>query len=259
MLSKLWKKLTRSGSRKRGSRGSLLGVLRQAKTLGFAPQTIVDVGAAYGQFALGCKPLFPGSKYVLIEPLEEYARALEEVVATLPAAELVRAAAAAKRGEITINVHRDLVGSSLYLEHEDSSVNGVPRTVPTVALDDLAREKQWRPPYLLKVDVQGAELEVLAGARETLRATEYVLLEVSFFEFFANGPLFHDVVAFMKSHGFVAYDVFGFQYRPLDNALSQADIAFVREGGSFRQHHYYATRNQREQQDRALASRGRTR
>jgi hypothetical protein len=63
----------------------------------------------------------------------------------------------------------------------------------------------------------------------------------------------------MKSHGFVAYDVFGFQYRPLDNALSQADIAFVREGGSFRQHHYYATRNQREQQDRALASRGRTR
>jgi hypothetical protein len=107
--------------------------------------------------------------------------------------------------------------------------------------------------------VQGAELDVLAGASEMLKATEYVLLEVSFFQFFENGPQLHDVVAFMKSRGFVAYDVFGFQYRPLDNALSQADLAFVRERGSFRQHHYYATRSQREQQDRALAAQGKTR
>jgi hypothetical protein len=93
---------------------------------------------------------------------------------------------------------------------------------------------------------------VLAGATETLRAAEYVVLEVSFFEFFRGGPLFHDVLAFMQARGFVAYDIFGFQYRPLDGALSQADVAFVRERGAFRQHHFYATREQREAQDRSL-------
>jgi len=194
-----------------------------------------------------------------MEPLEEYAPFLEAVAASLPATEYVRAAAASRQGEITINVHRDLVGSSVYVEQEDSSVNGVPRTVPTVTIDGLIRERGWPKPYLLKIDVQGGELDVLAGAKEALSDTELVLLEVSFFQFFKDGPQFHDVIAFMKSQGFVAYDIYGLQYRPLDNALSQADLAFVREQGPFREHHHYATRSQREQQDRALESRRRNR
>lgn len=229
-------------------------MLEQARTLGFAPQTVIDVGAAYGQFAQQCASVFPDAHYVLIEPLEEYAGSLETATRSIRTVEHVRAAAASQRGTITINVHRDLVGSSRYLEQEDSAVNGIPRTVPTVALDDVIREKKCAPPYLVKVDVQGAELDVLSGARETLRAAELVLLEVSFFEFFKGGPQFHDVVAHMKAQGFVAYDLYGLSYRPLDGALSQADLAFVRESGAFRKHHHYATRAQREQQDRALGS-----
>jgi len=250
------KRIARRGSqgRRRGFRTSLAGVLQQAKNLGLSPKTIIDVGAAYGQFALRCRSIFPDAKYVLVEPLEEYATSLEAIVATMPTAEYVRAAAASQEGELTINVHRDLVGSSLYLEQEDSSVNGVPRTVPTITIDSLIQKKKWDAPYLIKVDVQGAELDVLSGAKETLRHSEYVLLEVSFFGFFRDGPQFHDVIAFMKSEGFVAYDIYGLQYRPLDGALSQADLAFVRERGPFREHHYYATRGQREQQDRALDS-----
>jgi FkbM family methyltransferase len=258
MFSRLWKKVAGKPfgyrGRRRASRGSLAGVLQHAKNQGLAPKTIIDIGAAYGQFALRCRSVFPDAKYVLIEPLEEYAPFLEEVVATIPTAEYVRAAAASQQGQITINVHRDLVGSSLYLEQEDSSVNGVPRTVPTVTIDGLIHERKWHPPFLIKVDVQGAELDVLAGAKEALRSSEYVLLEVSFFEFFKDGPQFHDVIAFMKSQGFVTYDIYGLQHRPLDNALSQADLAFVRERGSFRERHYYATQEQREQQDRSLKS-----
>jgi ribosomal protein RSM22 (predicted rRNA methylase) len=126
MFSRLWKKVAGKPfgyrGRRRASRGSLAGVLQNAKNLGLAPKTIIDVGAAYGQFALRCRSVFPDAKYVLVEPLEEYAPFLEEVVATIPTAEYVRAAAASQQGQLTINVHRDLVGSSLYLEQEDSSV-----------------------------------------------------------------------------------------------------------------------------------------
>ena len=53
-----------------------------------------------------------------------------------------------------------------------------------------------------------------------------------------------DVVAYMKNLGFVVYDIFGEDYRPLDGALGQIDIAFVKENGIFRTDHAYATAEQ---------------
>jgi hypothetical protein len=114
-----------------------------------------------------------------------------------------------------------------------------------ITVDQLCAERNLAGPYLLKVDVQGAELQVLAGARRTLEQTEAVLLELSFFGFYLGSPQFCDVIAEMKERGFVAYDVYGFLYRPLDNALSQMDVAFVREDGLFRKSHAYATAEQR--------------
>lgn len=253
MFDRIARKLFRS--RRRGRRTRLDGVLGQIREQGFLPQTVIDVGAAYGDFAVNCCEHFPAARYVVIEALQEYSQALKELASGQPNMLFVSAAAAAADGEITINVHDDLVGSSLYLEQEDSSVNGVPRSVKSVALDTLRQQHALEPPYLLKIDVQGAELDVLAGAQRLLQGADYILLEVSLFEFFAGGPQFHEVIAWMHQHGFAAYDISGLQYRPLDGALSQVDISFVRNDGRFREHHYYATREQREAQDRSLERR----
>ena len=61
------------------------------------------------------------------------------------------------------------------------------------------------------------------------------------FEFMQNSPQFHDVIFYMKQRGFVAFDIIPGWNRPLDNALGQVDIIFVKENGSFRQDHVYAT------------------
>ena len=96
-------------------------------------------------------------------------------------------------------MHEDLVGSSLYRESEEGTgVNGVPLEVPAVTLDRLVEQTQAQPPFLIKVDVQGAELDVLAGAQTTLRHAELILLEVSFFQFFEGAPLFCEVLAHMS-------------------------------------------------------------
>jgi Methyltransferase FkbM domain len=98
-----------------------------------------------------------------------------------------------------------------------------------VTVDEVCAEKNLNGPYLIKVDVQGAELQVLAGATRTLREAEAVILEVTLFGTIISGPQFSDVVAFMKQCRFVAYDFCGFLYRPFDKALSQVDLVFVRE------------------------------
>ncbi len=113
-----------------------------------------------------------------------------------------------------------------------------------VRLDDIANERELVGPFVVKVDVEGAELEVLPGALEVLRATEPVLLEGSLFEFIPGAPQFHEVVSWMHDHGFVVADLYDARNRLLDGALARMDVAFVQERGRCRQSHAYGTGDQ---------------
>jgi hypothetical protein len=97
---------------------------------------------------------------------------------------------------------------------------------------------------VLKADVEGAELQVLAGATELLAETELVLLELSLFELVPGTPQFHEVVAWMHQHGFVVGELYDGHNRLLDHSLARLDGAFVKEDGRFRSTHAYATADQ---------------
>ncbi|MDH4242064.1 MAG: FkbM family methyltransferase [Phycisphaerae bacterium] len=235
------------------ARSGVDGLLQHVRSMGFVPATVIDVGAAYGAFTRQCRSVFPASRFILIEPLVEYQPALKKLTDEMPAIHCVTAVAAAHAGEAVLNVHPDLVGSSLLSEVEkNTQVNGVPRAVRAITLDGLIEETGAEGPFLLKADVQGAELEVLRGAERMLADTECILLEISLFRFFEGGPDLSDAVAYMKARGFVVYDISGFQYRPLDNALAQVDVTFVKEAGLFRTQQGYATPEQRQAQDRRI-------
>ena len=168
------------------SRASMHGCLRQALQNGLRPETIIDVGAAKGTPAL--YDVFPKARHILVEPLKEFIPYLDSLVGKLDKAEYIIAAAGTHQGSIVINVHPDLVGSSIYKEGEDSNVNGIERTVLVKTLNGICKEKGAEGPYLIKLDAQGSELNVLRGAEEVLQETEFVILEVSLFEFFKDGP-----------------------------------------------------------------------
>jgi FkbM family methyltransferase len=223
-------------------RASMGGALRQLSALGFRPRTVIDVGVATHTEEL--YEAFKDADILLIEPLAEFEPFLRDICRSYKA-EYVLAAAGETPGSAVINVHPDKFGSSLLKEVEGASVDGVPREVPVVTIDQLCAARNLAGPYLIKVDVQGAELQVLAGAARTLLQTEVVILEVSLFGSLIGGPQLADVVARMKQYGFAAYDIYGFNYRPLDNALGQVDMVFVQEGGRFRESHAFATSEQR--------------
>ncbi|MCK4782755.1 MAG: hypothetical protein KAV87_03315, partial [Desulfobacteraceae bacterium] len=92
--------------RKRPVRASMRGCLQQSVRNGLKPNTIIDVGVAYGTQAL--YELFPNARHILIEPLEEFVPHLDNLVARLNKAEYIIAAASSTPGNIVINVHPDL-------------------------------------------------------------------------------------------------------------------------------------------------------
>jgi len=225
------------------ARSSMTGALTQLARVCLKPQTLIDVGFACQTSEL--YEAFPDATILLIEPLVEFEPFLREICASYNA-QYTLAAAGETRGSAVLNVHADKIGSSLLHEVEGPTVDGSPRTVPVIAIDEVCLERNLRGPFLIKVDVQGAELQVLAGAKRTLQETHAVMLEVTLFGTMIDGPQFYDVIARLKQYGFVAYDFCGFLYRPYDNALCQVDMLFVRENGPFRQSHVYATPGQRQ-------------
>lgn len=227
--------------RTRGVRRTLPGVLAHYRGLGFVPNVVFDVGVGPGTPEL--YDGFPDARLVLVEPLEEWKRNFEWVERAR-ATDTIIAAAGSTPGEVEILVHRAPWCSSVLGGLRGEDTNGTRRTVPVVRLDDLAAERELVGPFVVKVDVEGAELDVLSGALEVLRASELVLIEVSLFEFIPGAPQFHDVVSWMHDHGFVVADLFDAHNRLLDGALARMDVAFVKEDGRFRESHLYGTSEQ---------------
>ena len=224
--------------------------LSRLASAGVRPRSVIDVGAALGDWSRACAEVFPEARYLLVEPLEDFRPCLD----ALGFGEVVEAAVADAPGERTIHVHPDLVGSSLLREREGEHVDGVPRRVKVETVDDLVRERSLEPPFLLKIDVQGAEREVIAGAAETLPQAAAVITEVSFFDFYEGGTAFGELLETMAAASFVVYDIGNLARRPLDGALSQADVLFVPAASPVRSRHIYAAPHQRAAQTAEFAA-----
>jgi len=217
--------------------------LRHLRQLGYNPAVIVDVGSASGTEEL--LTVFPESRFVWIEPLLEFEEHLEQLSQRYNGKYLI-AACGKQTGNAILNVHPNLTASSLLQEADGTAADGIPRRVKMYSLDDLINTSDIQGSVLLKIDVQGMELEVLEGAQQMLSACEAIILEVSFFRFLKTNPEIADVIGYMKEKEFVPYDVFGGSNRPFDGALAQKDILFVKEKGYFRNTHRWATKEQRE-------------
>ena len=201
--------------------------LARLKSLGFAPGVVYDIGAYRGGWARVAFEVFPSAKFVLFEANADHAGAL----AALGHRHVIAALGAEDGGRRPFHVPRagDVTGASLYVEKTThyAAANVDMRAVETVRLDTLVARERLPAPDLAKIDVQGAELDVLAGAAATLHATQALIVEVSFVDYNRNAPLIADVIAALDRASFRCADLCEVHRTP-SNFVLQLDLLLVR-------------------------------
>ena len=196
------------------------------------PAVIYDIGANIGTWTCLAKSLFPAARIEAFEPLAQNFRKFKEW--TAPWSDEVRLHACALGPEervATMHVMDFCDASSLLALNaagaDEFKIHlAAEQPVPVVPLDALVAREKLLPPDLIKLDVQGYELEVLRGAEVCLRSARAVLCEVSFREYYAGQPLFPDVLEFMRTRGFTLYALGG--NTALGAPLVQTDALFLK-------------------------------
>jgi FkbM family methyltransferase len=137
--------------------------------------TYVDVGTNRGQLLRDAVRLAPRGRHVAFEPIPELAAEIEH---EFPDVECRRLALGAQRGEAQFCHFRDLDGwSGLKRSPEVSDAQGRPEFI-AVTVSTLDAELEGFEPSVVKIDVEGAELDVLRGGRALLSgARPTVILE----------------------------------------------------------------------------------
>ena len=192
--------------------------------------TVVDIGANRGQFALAARAI-SGARVISFEPLPEVAVLFQKVFSEDSAVRL-HVAAIGERDErklIHLSARDD---SSSLLEIGEAQSNFFPGThevgtleVDVGPLDKFLTEGEIVRPAMLKLDVQGFELEALAGCKSLIDNFNYVYCECSFVELYKGQKLAGEVISYLGSLGFNLSGIYNPSYDRIGNCI-QTDLLF---------------------------------
>jgi FkbM family methyltransferase len=172
---------------------------------------IFDVGANAGTYAAHLCRMFPKARIFCFEPVPATFQKLETWASSTKQVTALNLALGNASGEFDMHVHEDHPSSSSLLASTTENAALFPETarqssikVRAERLDVVVADTaiDLGSGALMKIDVQGHELAVLEGARETLKGIHAVIVEVILDRLYENQSRFEDVFAFMIAAGF---------------------------------------------------------
>lgn len=172
-------------------------------------RTVIDVGANAGQFVEGSiLPVKTIHHIYSFEPLPDAYESLRSAAGHTSRWKTYRVALSDQAGKSTFHVAANSVSSSL-LSVTNASTDVVPVTrsirdikVDLMRLDDIWTDFKIEHNVLLKIDVQGNELNVLRGAKLSLVHIKAIRLELSTIHLYDDQPTYEDVMQYLHDRGF---------------------------------------------------------
>ena len=200
-------------------------------------RTVLDVGANNGDTSRGWLATYPQAHVHSIEALDRYLPQLNSLAGSSNGRLTVWPYAASdEAGRVTFLEHEDHPSSSSLLPGTETSHQMLPftrkeraLTVDAVRLDALFAERHvaLEPDIFIKLDVQGAELKVLAGCTGFLERVSAILCEVNLAPMYVGQPGLTDLIAALAPHGLDFAGVLE-QFHADDGSAVYLDAVFLR-------------------------------
>jgi FkbM family methyltransferase len=190
----------------------------------FEPKSILDIGANVGQFYNEIKNIFPNSYYYLVEGSES----CEVVLETLNVDYSICLLSDSEK-EVDFYIRKNeprCTGNSIYREntsfYDDDQI--LIEKKQTKTLSNLLNNQKFD---LIKIDVQGSEIDIINGGLDIIKEAKGILMEVSLMEYNQNAPTKEFVYEYMDNLGFKPVELIGNINHPLTYELIQQDILFL--------------------------------
>ena len=186
------------------------------KNRGLDFKKVLDIGAYEGQWTYNFKKLFPDADVLMIEANEDkqvYLRGIGPYkIALLSDSE--------KEVDYFKSQTSISTGNSIYRENTDIPFESEKRKTQT--LQSIVGDETYD---LIKMDVQGSELDIMKGSEDVIKKSKYLLLEMQAFEYNKNAPNASEVIAYLHSLNFHLLDLMDTAY--IQDYLINIDALFI--------------------------------
>jgi FkbM family methyltransferase len=175
------------------------------KKCGFEPIGVLDVGANRGEWTIANRAIFPLADYLMIEGNDALKPSLAQIDAFF---EISLVGNYTGEAIFYLNKHdMTCTGNSMFKENTVFFEDAVAVTRPISTIDEIVARREFSEVNMIKLDIQGAEVEALKGAQKTLETVEVIQTEVSFMNYNQGSPAFFELHMLMYQLGFAAYGI----------------------------------------------------
>ncbi len=198
------------------------------RSFGFSPRHIVDVGANKGHWTRTSIRYFPDAQYTLVEPQDHLKSHIQDLLTPGHKIQWINAGAGDIPGSFPFTLsHRD-DSSTFALDPNQARAAGTEQIMlPVRTLNEIVASSGAPIPEMVKIDAEGLDLKVLAGASDLLGKTDVFLVEVCICSH--DGPnTAAAVIAFMSQAGYRLIDITDLNRSPTHQVLWLAELAFLR-------------------------------
>jgi FkbM family methyltransferase len=180
--------------------------LTRLQQSGINPSVIYDVGACVMHWHSHASMIWPQAKFCLVDALAAAKFLYQHKGVDYHIGVL---SSSSRRTVTFFNDELNPGGNSYYPENPQLNPCSVSHfskekavVMPTLTLDQVMFDKGWPAPQLIKMDVQGAEHDILQGMTHCLKTVQHLILELQHVEYNQGAPLSHEVSSWLGQRGF---------------------------------------------------------